>query len=473
MTMRRTKIVCTIGPATESKEPLRALTDAGMDVARLNFSHGTHEWHGERIRLLREIEAERGRPIAIHQDLCGPKLRVGEVPASGVDLPRGSECLLWTGAFEPGPEPRIPVPLPGLIEALKPGGLVYMDDAQIEMDVIERTAKGVRCLVRHGGTLLSRKGITAPGADFRIDALTPKDLADAAFAIRSGIDYIGVSFVRRASDMDPVRALIAEAGTQTRVIAKIEKPEAIEHLDEILAASDGLMVARGDLGVEVPLYQVPVLQKQIIRACVAAGKPVITATQMMESMIKSPRPTRAEVSDVANAVYDGTSAVMLSGETAMGNFPTETVRAMAATAEYAEAHLPYADLLRDALSRDADTRTEALCQGVTEIATDLGAAAILCSTTSGETARQFARMRPSLPVIAATSDIATYRRLALLWGVQPLLVPETTAAEERVAAMRAGAKAMGWVRAGQTVVITVGVVVGSPGGTTTFRLETI
>ncbi len=471
--MRRTKIVCTIGPATADEDSLRALAEAGMDVARLNFSHGTHEWHGERIRLLRIIEAERGRPIAIHQDLCGPKLRVGEVPPAGIDLPRGSECLLWTGAFEPGPPPRIPVPLPGLIEALRPGGLVYMDDAQIEMTVVEKNDEGVRCRVIHGGTLMSRKGVTAPGADFRIDALTEKDLADAAFAIRSGIDYIGVSFVRRASDMDPVRTLIASAGSSAKVIAKIEKPEALQYLDEILAASDGLMVARGDLGVEVPLYQVPVLQKQIIRACVAAGKPVITATQMMESMIRSPRPTRAEVSDVANAVYDGTSAVMLSGETAMGEFPVETVRAMAATAEYAEQHLPYARLLREGLERDADDRTEALCQGVTEIAVDLGASAILCSTASGETARQFARLRPAIPVLAATADVAAYRGLALLWGVQPLLVPETTDGEARIAAMRTAARATGRVQAGQTVVVVAGPLVGRPGGTTAFRVETI
>ncbi|MBC8137477.1 MAG: pyruvate kinase [Fibrella sp.] len=471
--MRKTKIVCTIGPATEGKEQLRALADAGMDVARLNFSHGTHEWHGERIRLLREIEQERGRPIAIHQDLCGPKLRIGQVPDDGIELPRGSECLLSSEPFAPGPAPRIPIPLPGLLEALQPGGLVYMDDAQIEMDVVAKSDSGVRCLVRHGGLLRSRKGITAPGASFQIDALTEKDLADAAFAIREGIDYIGVSFVRRASDMDPVHALIAEAKSATRVIAKIEKPEAITHLDEILAACDGLMVARGDLGVEVPLHQVPVLQKQIILACVNAGKPVITATQMMESMIKSPRPTRAEVSDVANAVYDGTSAVMLSGETAMGDFPVETVRAMAATAEYTEAHLPYAQLLRDALERDAVGRTEALCQGITEIATDLQVAAILCSTTSGETARQFARMRPALLIIAATANIATYRSLALSWGVQPLLVPETTVVEERVAALLKGARAAGWVTSGQTVVIAAGATVGTAGGTTAFRIETV
>ncbi len=471
--MRRTKIVCTIGPASESLERLSQLAEAGMNVARLNFSHGSHEWHGERIRLIRAIEAERGQPIAILQDLCGPKLRIGHVPQTGVTLLVGSTCLLSTEPFEAGETPRIPVPLPGLLEALKPGSVVYMDDAQIELEVTQKTEAGVLCLVRHGGLLMSRKGVTAPGADFKIAALTEKDLADAAFGIASGVDYIGVSFVRRADDMEPLRVLLAEAKSGTRLIAKIEKPEALENLDEILAAADGLMVARGDLGVEVPLHQVPVIQKQLIRAGIAAGKPVITATQMMESMIKAPRPTRAEVSDVANAVFDGTSAVMLSGETAMGDFPIQTVQAMATTAEYAEGHLPYGQLLREGLERDAVSRGEALSQGVTEIASDLGAAAILCSTSSGETARQFARLRPSVPIIAATANVATYRRLALLWGIQPLLVPETSVVEERIAAMLAGAKSAGWVKPSDTVVVTAGASVGTPGGTTAFRVETV
>lgn len=471
--MRRTKIVCTIGPATAEKERLRELFQAGMNVARLNFSHGTHLWHRERIRLLRELEAEQGRPIGILQDLCGPKLRIGEVPPAGVELLPGRECLLSTQPFAPGPTvPRIPIPLPGLLAALQAGGLVYMDDAQIELEVVDRRGDEVRCRVRHGGTLLSRKGVTAPGASFQIDALTEKDLADAAFGIAEGVDYIGVSFVRRASDMAPVRSLIQQAGAATRIIAKIEKPEALANLDEILAAADGLMVARGDLGVEVPLHQVPVLQKRIIRKANAVGKPVITATQMMESMIKAPRPTRAEVSDVANAVYDGTSAVMLSGETAMGDFPSQTVRAMAETSEYAELHLPYEQLLREAVAADATSRTQAISQGVAEIAADLGVAAILCSTSSGETARQFARMRSALPIIAATSNPSTYRQLTLLWGVYPLLVSATALPEERIATMIESARAAGWIQPGQTVAILTSSSVGRPGHTNGFRLDT-
>jgi pyruvate kinase len=471
--VRRTKIVCTIGPATESEDRLDELLQAGMNVARLNFSHGTHAWHGQRIDLLRRLEAQHARPIAILQDLCGPKLRIGELPPEGVELTRDSRCLLAAGAFAPGPEPVIPVPLSGLLEALQPGGLVYMDDAQIELEVLDRQSDAVRCRVRHGGRLLSRKGVAAPGAQFQIDSLTDKDLADAAFGIAQGVDYIGVSFVRRASDMDPVRSLIVAAGAGTRIIAKIEKPEALANLDAILAAADGLMVARGDLGVELPLHEVPVLQKQIIRRCRAAGKPVITATQMMESMIHSPRPTRAEVSDVANAIFDGTSAVMLSGETAMGEFPIETVRAMAATAEAAEAHLPYGQLLREALDAPARSPTEAISQGVVEIASDVGAAAILCSTTSGETPRQLARVRSALPIIAGTADVATYRQLALQWGVQPLLVPHTTDGHERARDIIRAALAAGWLTAGQTVAIVTGTSVGTPGNTNGFRLETV
>jgi pyruvate kinase len=472
--VKRTKIVCTIGPATEEKDCLWELFEAGMNVARLNFSHGTYDWHCERIRLLREIEAERRRPIAILQDLCGPKLRIGEVPQDGLELLLGRECLLSAGEFVlEAAVPQIPVPLPGLLGALRPGGSVYLDDAQIELEIIDRRRDGVLCRVRRGGTLLSRKGITAPGVSFQIEALTEKDLRDAAVGLAEGVDYIGVSFVRKASDIVPLRSLIEEARSQAHIIAKIERPEALVNLDAILAAADGLMVARGDLGVEVPLHQIPVLQKQLIRSANAAGKPIITATQMMESMIKSPRPTRAEVSDVANAVCDGTSAVMLSGETATGDFPIETVKAMVATAEFAEIHLPYERLLSEAVAADSASPTEAISQGVAEIAADLGAVAILCSTSSGETARQFARIRSKLPIFAATHNKSTYRQLAMLWGVFPLLLDETTSSEKRIAAAVDAAKKFDWIKSGQTIAITTATTVGTPGRTNGFRLETV
>jgi pyruvate kinase len=471
--VRRTKIVCTIGPASAAPEQLRQLAQAGMDVARLNFSHGTQEWHGERIQLLRNLEAELGRPIAILQDLSGPKLRIGELPQAGVDLRQDAVCLLSTQPYDAGPPLRIPVPLPGLLAALKPGDLVFLDDAQIELIVLERIADAVRCKVRHGGVLLSRKGITAPGAAFEITALTSKDLADAAFGLQQGVDWMAVSFVRRAADLQPIRDLLTHAGAATQIIAKIEKPEAVAALDEILAAADGVMVARGDLGVEVPLYTVPVVQKEIIRRCNTLGKPSITATQMLESMTRSPRPTRAEVSDVANAIYDGTSAVMLSGETAMGQYPVQTVTAMAAIAEYTEQHLPYEQLLRAALEARATSVAAAVSQGVAEIASDLDAAAILCSTSSGQTARLFAQVRPKMPIIAATPDEATYRRLPLLWGVRPVLVPAAASTDDRITAAIQGALRAGWIKGGQTIVIALGAAVDAPDSTNTFRIQTV
>ena len=471
--MRRTKIVCTIGPASAAREQVLQLAQAGMDVARLNFSHGSHEWHGERIRLIRDLEAELNCPIAILQDLSGPKLRIGELPQAGVDLRQDELCLLSTQPYDAGPPLRVPVPLPGLLAALKPGDLVFLDDAQIELVVQDHTADDVRCAVRHGGVLLSRKGITAPGAAFEITALTSKDLADAAFGLQQGVDWIAVSFVRRAADLQPIRDLITQVGAATQIIAKIEKPEAVAALDEILAAADGAMVARGDLGVEVPLYTVPVLQKEIIRRCNTLGKPSITATQMLESMTRSPRPTRAEVSDVANAIYDGTSAVMLSGETAMGQYPVQTVTAMAAIAEYTEQHLPYEQLLRAALEARATSVAAAVSQGVTEIASDLDAAAIVCSTSSGQTARLFAQMRPKMPIIAATPNQATYRQLPLLWGVRPLLVPEAASTDDRISAAIEGARSNGWISSGQTIVIALGAAADAPDSTNTFRIQTV
>jgi pyruvate kinase len=348
-----------------------------------------------------------------------------------------------------------------------------MDDGQIELEVVQHCDDGVLCRVRHGGTLLSHKGVSAPGASFQINSPTDKDLSDAAFAIAEGVDYIAISYVRQASDIAPVRALVDQAAAKTRIIAKIEKPEAIANLDSILSAADGLMIARGDLGVEMPLHQVPMLQKQIIRSANTAGKPVITATQMLESMITCPRPTRAEVSDVANAIFDGTTALMLSGETAMGAFPVESVRIMAATAEFTETYLPYQHLQREALDAHSTSSTEAISQGVAVISANFGAVAILCSTSSGETARQFARLRSALPVVAATHERSTYRQLALMWGVRPLLVDRTTSGEERIKAMVQAAKSFGWIAAGQTIAIVSTTTVGTTGGTNGFRLEAV
>jgi pyruvate kinase len=471
--MKRTKIVCTLGPATADREKMRELALAGMDVARLNFSHGTHEWHAERFRLIRELEPELGRPISVLQDLSGPKLRIGEVAPEGVPLVPGDRCILWERAYEAGPPPRVPLPIPELVLALEPGHHVFLDDGQIELLVVEEKEHEVACEVLHGGVLMSRKGITAPAAPFQIPALTTKDYLDLDFGLKLGVDWVAVSFVRKAADLEPVRAAARKAGLDVGVIAKIEKPEAVEAIDEILTAADGLMIARGDLGVEIPIYQVPTVQKDLIRRCVEQGKPVITATQMLESMTRSPQPTRAEVSDVANAIMDGTSAVMLSGETAVGQYPVQAVKMMAAVAGWTEQHLEYRRFLAQGLSGQAAGITDAISQGVAEIASDLNAAAILCSTTSGQTARMVSRMRPRMPIIAATANLRTYHRLPLVWGVRQLLVPPTTNTDEMLAATVRGALQAGWIEPGQTVVIASGVPVGTPGHTNLIKVQRV
>jgi len=471
--MRRTKIVCTLGPATDTRERLLDVACAGMDVARLNFSHGSHESHGKRFETVRSLEAELGRPISILQDLSGPKLRIGELPPNGVELRTGQRCSLSTEEFAAGPPPRIPVPIPELISALNPGHRIFLDDGQIELLVVEEHADGVLCEIGHGGILMPRKGISAPTVPFAIPALTPKDMKDLEFGLKLGVDWVAVSFVRRASDLQPVRATAQRLGLDVRIIPKIEKPEALDAIDEIIDASDGLMVARGDLGVEMPLYKVPVIQKDLIRRCERQGKPVITATQMLESMTRSPRPTRAEASDVANAVMDGTSALMLSGETAMGDYPVQTVATMAAIAEYTELNLDYRRLLEESIRDVASTITDAISQGVAQIAHDLQVSAILCSTTSGHTARMVARMNPRMPIIAATANQQTYHRLPLLRGVCPLLVPPTTDTDQMLAATVRGALDAGWIRTGDTVVITLGVPVGTAGSTNLIKVQQV
>jgi len=450
-----------------------ALARAGMDVARFNFSHGSHEWHAERYKILRGLESELGRPLAALQDLSGPKLRIGDLPPDGIPLVRGNRVRLSTEPFEAGAEPRVQVPIPELVSLLAPGNSVFLDDGQIELTVVGETADEVCCEVVHGGTLRSKKGIAAPDVPFQIASLTSKDYKDLDFGLSLGMDWIAVSFVRRASDLEPVRAVARRRNADIKIIAKIEKPEAVDNLEEILNASDGLMVARGDLGVEMPLYKVPIIQKELIRQCVSRGKPVITATQMLESMTHSPRPTRAEVSDVANAILDGTSAVMLSGETAVGDYSAQAVATMASIAEYTEQHLDYNRTLAEGLRVPVEGITDAISQGVAEIANDLRVAAILCSTTSGHTARMVSRMRPSMPIIAATANERTYRRLALIWGVRPLLVTATTNTDEMLAATVQGALDAGWIERGQNVVITSGVPVGTPGHTNLIKVQQV
>jgi pyruvate kinase len=474
--MRRTKIVCTLGPATETPEQIEALASAGMDVARLNFSHGSYEWHAERLATVRALSEARDRPIAILQDLSGPKIRLGEIPGGGVELKEGEIILFTTrptdligscGVRE------INLPVPALLAALTPGQQLILGDGLVTLKTLEQRGEDWLCQVMDGGLLTSRKGVSGLGLSVKLSAVSERDLEDARFGIEHGVDWIAVSFVRTGEDVQPIRDLIQSMGAAARIIAKIEKHEAVDHLASILSAVDGVMVARGDLGLEIPLEEVPLVQKRIIRESNAAGLPVITATQMLQSMIQNPYPTRAEVTDIANAIFDGTDAVMLSEETAVGRFAIPSVRMMARIAERTESGLEYERIHQMKLDQPACTVAEAIAQGSLEIAEDLKAQAILCSTTSGSTARLVSQNRPRAPIIGATSSPDTYRQLALSWGVVPVMVPETRHTDTRLADAVNAARDRQLVKPGDTVVIIGGVPVGEPGHTNMIKVEQV
>ena len=470
--MQRTKIVCTIGPASDLPQVMRGLMRAGMDAARINFSHGDYATHAQSITTLRQVAEEEGRLIAIIADLQGPKLRVGEIKGEAIELREGDEVTL-TSHLRPGATDEIPVPHPQLLRDLRPGQSVLLDDGRLELVVVQAGEGCLKCRVVTGGSLTSHKGINVPGATLRFSALTPKDREDAQFALEQGVDFFALSFVRRPADVCELRQFLKSKGADVSIIAKIEKPEALAVFDAILAEADGIMVARGDLGVETPAEEVPFHQKRIIRACNQAGKPVITATQMLQTMIENPRPTRAEASDVVNAILDGTDAVMLSGETAVGRYPVKTTETMAAICANAEAHLPHGRLLHtgDGIHRHG-TVTQAISCATVEIANEVGAKAIVTSTMSGATARMVARHRPRVPVVAVTPSRATQFRLALVWGVQPVLVPEFKTTDEMVQIMIQAACDLGMAAWGDPVVLTAGIPFGG-GGTNMLQVHVI
>jgi pyruvate kinase len=477
--MRRTKIVCTIGPVTRSPEGLRRLIEAGMDVARLNFSHGAHEEHAETVMHLRAASRELGRPIAILQDLSGPKVRVGKIAGDGVMLKPGQTIIL-TQNDVPGDEHEINLPVPEIFEAVLPHTHLMLDDGLIELRVKSKRSDALVCEVIVGGVLTSHKGVNVPGVSLPIAAVTDKDLEDLKFGIAQKVDWVAASFVRSAKDIAVLRGVCEAARAKIPLIAKIEKHEAIHNIDEIMDAVDGIMVARGDLGVEVPIDEVPVIQKMLIARANAAGKPVITATQMLDSMIRNPRPTRAEVTDVANAIYDGTDAVMLSGETAVGAYPYDAVRMMAKVATHTEAALDYAKIFEEKVRQDDERKqgeglsiTKAIGQATCEIARDLRCAAILTATASGRTARFVSRFRPQAPIVAATSSTETYQRLALLWGVHPVMVDIAPDSDSMMQACIDAADKSGVVKDDDVVVITGGVPVGRPGSTNFIKIHRI
>ncbi len=464
---RRTKIVATLGPASSSPEIIRSLIEAGMDAARLNMSHGTHDDHAARARALRDAETACGRPIALIADLQGPKLRVGALPAP-LTLESGETVVIAGEDTAKGDD--IPVSPAVLGQVLQAGNDVLIDDGNVRLRVESVERGRARCIVVFGGEVSSHKGVNLPGIPLPIPSLTRKDLEDLEFAIEElGVDFVALSFVRSASDVQALRTLIEARGSHAYVIAKIEKAEAIAALDEILAETHGVMVARGDLGVEIGAAEVPLLQKRIILRALERGKPVITATQMLESMIHSPGPTRAEASDIANAILDGTSAIMLSGETAVGEYPIDAVNVMNKIALAVEPSLDY----RHEIPRSTDQPTigQAMSNAACDIAEALSAKAILVPTFTGRTASGVARLRPRRPIVALTHKIDSLRHMALEWGVFPLDIPETDDVEDLWARSVIAAREVGIVNPGDRVVITAGTAVNIPGSTNVIKVD--
>src|SRR5215203_521607 len=464
---RKTKIVATIGPASSDPAMLETLVDAGANAMRLNFSHGRHEDHAERARVVREIEAASGwRTLALIADLQGPKLRVAELPEP-VTLTRDQEVLV-AGA-DRARDGAIPVAPSVIGDVLQPGHEILIDDGHIRLRVTEVERGQARCAVLVGGTITSNKGVNLPGVPLPIPSITRKDIDDLQFALELGVDFVALSFVRTAADVQALKTLIEASDSAAHVIAKIEKAEAVAVLDDILRYSDAVMVARGDLGVEIGAAEVPLLQKRIILRALERGKPVITATQMLESMIHAPEPTRAEASDVANAVLDGSSAVMLSGETAIGEYPLEAVAYMDRIARVVEPSLGYRHEIPEA--EEKPTVGQAMSNAACDIAEALGAAALLVPTFTGRTASAVARLRPRRPIIGLTHHDYSLQHMALEWGVTPVSIPECADVEELWATSLQAAVGTGIVDKGDRVVLTAGTAVNIPGSTNVIKVE--
>jgi len=472
---RRTKIVCTLGPSSSSREAIRALIEAGMDMARLNFSHGSHDDHKRLIGLVREESAAAGRVVPILQDLQGPKIRIGEMKNGGVLLHKGQSLYLTAEPVEYGTRKRVHVSYPSLASAVAVGGSILVDDGNIELSVMEVNGAEVKTEVVVGGVLRSRKGVNLPQIRSSSPSLTEKDRIDLQFGLENDVDFIGLSFVRSAEDVRELIGKVRESGKSVGVIAKIEKPEAVEDFKNILACSDAIMVARGDLGIEIPMQEVPVVQKRLIRQCLQAAIPCITATQMLESMIENPRPTRAEASDVANAVLDGSDAVMLSGETAVGKYPVRTVEVMDEIIRSVEGQwrgLGGQEAVNVG-GASGELVTQAISFTAVQLAEDVEAKALCCLTHSGATARAIARHRPEVPIYAFTDNTRIVRRLALLWGTDAFAIPFQSYTDDGISAVHLGLLRRGLAEPGDRVVITAGLPLPAKGLTNMVHVSTI
>ena len=471
--MRRTKIICTLGPAVDSEDMIRTLIRTGMDAARFNFSHGSHPEHLERLNMLKAVRDAMGRPVATILDTKGPEIRIKSFETKTITLEPGDPFTLTTEDVT-GNQGWVSVTYPQLHEELQPGQEILIDDGLVAIRVERIEGTNIVCTVENGGTLSANKSINIPGVHIQLPALTEKDIDDIRFGVENDFDFIAASFVRRAADVEAVRAVLHDCGgDDVKIIAKIENQEGVDNLDAILDAADGIMVARGDLGVEIPAARVPILQKQMIRKGLQQGKPVITATQMLDSMMRNLRPTRAEVSDVANAVYDGTGSVMLSGETAGGKYPVEAITAMVGIVTETESAIDYWTQCQKQRILPASNINDAITHTCCLTAKDLNAKAILTATSSGRSARMICRFRPACPIAALTMREKVRRQLNLSWGVIPFLTGEVNSTDRIFSLSAEVALKERLVENGDTVVITAGVPLGKSGSTNLIKAQVI
>jgi pyruvate kinase len=473
--LRKTKIVCTIGPASESVEKLTQLIEAGMNVSRLNFSHGDFEEHGQRIQNIREASKLTGKTVAILLDTKGPEIRTNNMVNGAIELTSGDNIIISMTEVE-GTTEKFSITYPGLIDDVHVGSKILLDDGLIGLEVlhIDKEQNEIQTKILNSGTLKNKKGVNVPGVSVKLPGITEKDTNDIIFGIEQGVDFIAASFVRRASDVLEIRQLLEEKqATHIHIIPKIENQEGVDNIDEILEVSDGLMVARGDLGVEIPAEEVPLVQKMLIKKCNTQGKPVITATQMLDSMQRNPRPTRAEASDVANAIFDGTDAIMLSGETAAGVYPVEAVQTMHNIASRAEQALDHKEILSARSKNSEHNLTDAIGQSVAHTALNLDVNAIITPTESGHTARMISKYRTKAPIVAVTANEQVFRRLSLVWGVYPQLGRICSSTDEMLDSAVEESVNSGIVKHGDLVVITAGVPVGEAGTTNLMKIHVV
>ncbi len=472
--MKKTKIVCTIGPASESQDILRELFLNGLNVCRLNFSHGSHEEHKRRIDNIKMVREELNMPIGIMLDTKGPEIRLGDFKNGTIEIEEGDILTLTTRDIL-GDKSIVSISYDGLPYDVEKGSRILIDDGLVEfrvLDIIDNT--DIKCIALNNGTLKNHKGVNVPNVKINLPSITKKDVDDILFGIENGIDFIAASFVRKASDVLEIRKILEENNRDfIEIISKIENQEGVDNIDEILAASDGIMVARGDLGVEIQTEEIPLVQKELIKKSNLVGKPVITATQMLDSMMRNPRPTRAEVTDVANAILDGSSAIMLSGETAAGKYPVESVKTMYNIAIRTEESLNYSEILSSKVAITEVSTTNAIGKATCTTAMDLGASAIITATSSGYTSKAISKFRPKSPIIAATTTESVMRRLSLVWGVYPVLSPYSNSTDDVIEFSIQSAVNESYVKEGDLVVITAGIPVGTSGSTNLIKVHTI